>query len=45
MDVPLLVLHGSDDVVTDPNSSRALHAAACSADKHIVVYPGMLVVH
>ncbi|XP_074587330.1 caffeoylshikimate esterase [Curcuma longa] len=40
--VPFLVLHGSADVVTDPDVSRALYDAARSEDKTIKIYDGML---
>lgn len=38
---PFLVLHGSADVVTDPNVSRALYKEAKSEDKTIKIYDGM----
>lgn len=40
--VPLLVLHGADDLVTDPRGSRALYEQASSADKSLRLYDGLL---
>lgn len=40
--LPFLVLHGSADVVTDPDVSRELHTAARSEDKAIRIYEGMM---
>ncbi|XP_027347155.1 caffeoylshikimate esterase [Abrus precatorius] len=40
--LPFVVLHGSDDVVTDPNVSRELYCEAKSEDKTIKVYDGMM---
>ncbi len=42
MMVPLLVLHGEADRVTEPEGSRALARRAGSADKAIRLYPGAL---
>ena len=39
--VPFLVIHGSDDVVTDPRASQQLHDVAASTDKKLNLYPGM----
>lgn len=39
--VPFLVLHGTDDVVTAPEASKALHAKAASKDKSIKLYDGL----
>ncbi|MCC6126526.1 MAG: lysophospholipase [Pirellulales bacterium] len=39
--VPLLVMHGTRDLVTDPNGSRQLYARASSADKTLRLYPGL----
>ncbi|WCJ25372.1 alpha/beta-Hydrolases superfamily protein [Euphorbia peplus] len=36
--VPLLILHGEADVVTDPSVSRALHDKAKSSDKKLILY-------
>jgi len=41
LDVPLLVMHGSADVVNDPEGSRRLIARAGSADKQLYVYDGL----
>ncbi|BBN11631.1 acylglycerol lipase [Marchantia polymorpha subsp. ruderalis] len=38
--VPFLVLHGTDDNVTDPNLSQKLHDTAASHDKSIKLYEG-----
>ncbi|KAJ8761688.1 hypothetical protein K2173_004464 [Erythroxylum novogranatense] len=40
--IPFIVLHGSADVVTDPDVSRALYEEAKSKDKTIKIYNGML---
>ncbi|KAM0871515.1 hypothetical protein ACQ4PT_039323 [Festuca glaucescens] len=40
--VPLLVLHGADDMVTDPEGSRSLHREASTPDKSIRLYDGLL---
>ncbi|KAK7400513.1 hypothetical protein VNO78_11722 [Psophocarpus tetragonolobus] len=40
--LPFLVLHGSADLVTDPNVSRDLYREASSQDKTIKVYDGMM---
>ncbi|KAF2303399.1 hypothetical protein P3X46_020377 [Hevea brasiliensis] len=40
--IPFIVLHGSADVVTDPNVSRALYEEANSEDKTIKIYDGMM---
>ncbi|XVF87541.1 hypothetical protein PTKIN_Ptkin18bG0128500 [Pterospermum kingtungense] len=39
--LPFLVVHGSADVVTDPEVSRALYEEASSQDKTIKIYEGM----
>lgn len=39
--LPFLVLHGGDDVVTDPSASKLLFEEASSADKAFKLYPGM----
>jgi alpha-beta hydrolase superfamily lysophospholipase len=41
LSVPLLVMHGSADVVNDPEGSRRLIARAGSADKQLYVYGGL----
>jgi alpha-beta hydrolase superfamily lysophospholipase len=38
---PLLVMHGSEDVATDPEGSRRLVARAGSVDKQLYVYDGL----
>ncbi|KAK3188058.1 hypothetical protein Dsin_027619 [Dipteronia sinensis] len=38
VNIPFIVLHGSADVVTDPNVSRALYEQAMSEDKTIKIY-------
>lgn len=40
--VPFLVLHGTDDSVTDPGASQKLYNEASSTDKNIVLYEGLL---
>ncbi|XP_010533890.1 PREDICTED: caffeoylshikimate esterase [Tarenaya hassleriana] len=40
--IPFIVLHGSADVVTDPEVSRALYEEAKSKDKTLKIYEGML---
>ena len=39
MKTPLLVLHGADDIVTDPKLSQVLYDRCCSTDKTINIYP------
>ncbi|XP_022715932.1 caffeoylshikimate esterase-like [Durio zibethinus] len=39
--IPFLVVHGSADVVTDPEVSRTLYKEASSQDKTIRIYEGM----
>jgi caffeoylshikimate esterase len=36
--LPLLILHGAEDRVTDPAVSRALYEKACTKDKTIKIY-------
>lgn len=38
VELPLLLLHGTGDLVTDPEGSRQLHARAGSADKTLKLY-------
>lgn len=38
---PLLLLHGTADLVTDPEGSRELHTRAASKDKTLRLYPGL----
>ncbi|XAR59135.1 2-acylglycerol O-acyltransferase [Bertholletia excelsa] len=40
--IPFIVLHGSEDVVTDPEVSRELYEKAKSEDKSIKIYEGMM---
>lgn len=40
--VPILVLHGAADTVTDPDASRKLYEEASSSDKTIKLYDGLL---
>jgi len=42
IEVPLLVMHGSADEITDPNGSKALAEKARSRDKKLVVYPNLV---
>ncbi|OMO80229.1 Alpha/beta hydrolase-1 [Corchorus capsularis] len=37
--LPLLILHGEKDIVTDPSVSKALYEKASSSDKKIIIYP------
>ncbi|KAE8686280.1 Detected protein of confused Function [Hibiscus syriacus] len=39
--IPFLVVHGSADVVTDPEVSRTLYEEASSRDKTLKIYEGM----
>jgi alpha-beta hydrolase superfamily lysophospholipase len=39
--VPLLIMHGTRDIVTDPSGSRELHARAASTDKTLHLYSGL----
>jgi alpha-beta hydrolase superfamily lysophospholipase len=39
--LPLLILHGGADRIVDPAGSRAFVAAASSADKELLEYPGV----
>jgi alpha-beta hydrolase superfamily lysophospholipase len=40
--VPLLILHGEDDEITDPNGSRALYDRTRSADRTLRIYPKLV---
>ncbi|KAI3832982.1 hypothetical protein MKW98_025866 [Papaver atlanticum] len=40
--LPFIILHGSADVVTDPEVSRALYEEAKSEDKSLKIYDGMM---
>jgi acylglycerol lipase len=37
--LPLLLIHGADDVIASPEGSRGLHEAASSADNTLILYP------
>jgi len=41
VDVPFLVMHGQDDVITSPEVSRKLYESAASVDKTLRIYEGM----
>ncbi|KAL5977379.1 hypothetical protein ACLOJK_021725 [Asimina triloba] len=41
VEMPLLVLHGEDDVVCDERSARMVYQGARAEDKTMVVFPGM----
>ncbi|PPD83190.1 hypothetical protein GOBAR_DD19878 [Gossypium barbadense] len=36
--LPILILHGENDIVTDPAVSKALYEKASSSDKNIILY-------
>lgn len=42
VNIPFLVLHGSDDQVTDPRGSQELYDQASSSHKNIKLYTGLL---
>ena len=39
--LPLLIMHGADDRLTDPAGSIAVYGAAASADKTLKLWPGL----
>ncbi|KAK8949761.1 hypothetical protein KSP40_PGU017923 [Platanthera guangdongensis] len=39
--LPFLIVHGGDDIVTDPTTSKLLFESASSKDKTFKLYPGM----
>ncbi|XP_077247546.1 caffeoylshikimate esterase-like [Tasmannia lanceolata] len=39
--LPFMIVHGGDDIVTDPSVSRLLYDSASSSDKTFKLYPGM----
>lgn len=39
MSLPLLILHGEADKVTDPSVSKTLYEKAASSDKKLILYP------
>ncbi|XVF83224.1 hypothetical protein PTKIN_Ptkin16aG0117000 [Pterospermum kingtungense] len=41
VDVPLLIVHGGDDVVCDPACVEELYKRAASVDKTLRIHPGM----
>jgi len=41
IELPLLILHGTGDMLTDPEGSRQLHARAGSTDKTLKLYEGL----
>lgn len=41
VDLPLLIVHGGEDVVCDPACVEELHRRASSKDKTLRIYPGM----
>ncbi|KAI3983347.1 hypothetical protein MKX01_013414 [Papaver californicum] len=41
IEVPLLIIHGGDDVVCDPACAEELHKKAASKDKTIRIFPGL----
>jgi alpha-beta hydrolase superfamily lysophospholipase len=41
INLPILILHGTADVVTDPVGSREVYKGASSADKTLQLYPGL----
>ncbi|XP_042475755.1 caffeoylshikimate esterase-like [Macadamia integrifolia] len=42
VDLPMLIVHGEDDVVCDPACVEELYRRASSKDKTLRIYPGML---
>ncbi len=41
INLPLLVMHGTGDIVADPEGSRLIYTRASSADKTLRLYNGM----
>ncbi|KDP34930.1 hypothetical protein JCGZ_09218 [Jatropha curcas] len=41
LDVPLLIVHGGDDMVCDFDSARFVYESATSKDKTLKIFPGM----
>ena len=41
INLPILIMHGEDDVLTSPDGSREFFAHAGSADKTLKIYPGL----
>ena len=41
IDIPILLLHGGDDRVVDPECSRIIYDNVSSKDKEIMIFPGL----
>ncbi|KAL9456421.1 hypothetical protein AB3S75_005612 [Citrus x aurantiifolia] len=41
LEVPLIILHGEDDVVCDPEAATFVYESAASKDKTLKILPGM----
>ncbi len=41
LSLPLLILHGTDDVLTAPSGSQLLHDSVASQDKTLTLYPNL----
>ncbi len=41
IDKPILIMHGGDDVITDPAGSQQLFDTVSSSDKTLKIYPGL----
>ncbi|XP_038711720.1 caffeoylshikimate esterase-like [Tripterygium wilfordii] len=41
IEVPLLMVHGEDDIVCDSNSARFVYESVASKDKTLKIFPGM----
>ncbi|CAI9095715.1 OLC1v1031711C1 [Oldenlandia corymbosa var. corymbosa] len=41
LELPLLILHGGDDKICDPQSAKFLLESAASQDKSLKIFPGM----
>ncbi|KAG0469143.1 hypothetical protein HPP92_018471 [Vanilla planifolia] len=39
--LPFIIIHGGEDIVTDPSASQALYETSKSEDKTFKLYPGM----
>ncbi len=42
LQIPLLIMHGSADEITEPEGSKRLFARVASADKTLKIYPGLV---
>jgi hypothetical protein len=40
LEVPFLVIHGGEDVVTSPEYSQRLYDSAAARDKKVIIYEG-----